>query len=206
MPDTANVGLCRAPMWLNGRVTMTSRPSSTMRAQAELLLRELADRVRTGRRDRRILALRLVRRRHRPSRIPVIEDAAGAPGPAEPIEQMVRGRARCRRAAWTCSATSRPHARGRRSDTPPPARRLASSCRTWSRSSRSMRVHRASRATSAGGLGPRPTDEIGGAGQMLEQVAAREAGCAGDENDVVHASRFSLLGSCSGSSVRYCAW
>ena len=30
MPDTENFGLCRAPTWLNGRVRMTSRPSSTM--------------------------------------------------------------------------------------------------------------------------------------------------------------------------------
>ena len=54
-------------------------------------------------------------------------------------------------------------------------------------------------------LRPRPAHEIGRAGEMLEQVAAREAGCAGDQNDVVHASRFSLLGRVQ---VRrsYCAW
>ena len=89
-------------------------------AEAELLLRELADRVRTGRRDRRILALRLVRPGVH-GRGSGNDDASGAARPGEARRADSAWSARCRRAASTCSATSRPHARGRRSDTPLPA-------------------------------------------------------------------------------------
>ena len=89
MPDTENAGLWRAPMWLNGRVTMTSRPSSTRARSPSCSCANLLTAYGTRRRDRRVFAMGLVR--------PGVDggrsrddDAGGAARPAKPVEQMMR--------------------------------------------------------------------------------------------------------------------
>ena len=142
-------------------------------AQRELLLRELAHRVRIGRADRTLFRDRRGRWRV-DGRRAGHEHAARRAGAPQRVEQMMRARARSlesgvavsRHECATCGAPAQ-WIDGRRLD----ARRSRRAPRAGS--SRSTRCHVASGATSSGGdLPMRPPDDVVATGER-----ARRDGC-----------------------------